>query len=152
MRRQLAAALVALLLFSAPALADAFSSLPGMTPCGILKGVNLNSTLDQQINFTPPAPTYVPLAIRLVNPSTSMSGSAAAGGIYSGVGKTGTLMVAASQAYTGLTSTAANTPGNFMVLTLTAANYNLSTWYFSLTTAHGSASTVDLYMYCYAHP
>lgn len=113
---------------------------------GVLKNANLNSTSDQAISILY-AGKYRVDQIAFTNVSTSLAGSPTAGGFYTGAGKTGTTIVAASQTYTGLTAATVITFPSF------AAGGNATTFsatqtlYFSLTTAHGSAVTADIYIY-----
>jgi hypothetical protein len=67
-----------------------------------LKGANLNSTADQQLNQTAWAGKFRITKIVITNASVSLS--TAAGGFYTGAGKTGTTLVAASQSYSSLTT------------------------------------------------
>jgi hypothetical protein len=68
-------------------------------------------------------------------------------------------VVASGQAYSGLTTNAANTTGNALLATIaTAGNTTafqgylqtsrVATLYWSLTTAQGAAATVDIRAYC----
>jgi hypothetical protein len=113
---------------------------------GVLKNANFNSTSDQAISILY-AGKYRIDQIAVTNVSTTLAGSPAAGGFYTGAGKTGTTIVAASQTYTGLTAATVIAFPSF------AAGGNATTFsaaqtvYFSLTTAHGSAATADIYVY-----
>jgi hypothetical protein len=112
---------------------------------GVGKGLNFNSTADQGIAITTAnGLKYLITKILVTNASTSMT--TAAGGIYTATSKGGTAVVAATQTYSALTSSTV-----VESLTLTAA-VNASTvtageLYFSLTTAHGSAATADVYIF-----
>lgn len=119
---------------------------------GRLIGANMNVTTDQPIVMTNWAVLnkYRPTKITVKNASTSLT--TAAGGVYNAVSKGGTAVVAAAQAYSGLTGstlaldlTIASTPG----LTLQNANVAL---YLSLTTAQGGAATADLYVWGDVYP
>jgi hypothetical protein len=115
---------------------------------GFLKAANFNSTSDQLLLLK----NQTPIRVRRVTAwGTSVNGmSAAAGGIYTAASKGGTAIVAAGQAYTGLTD--AHT-----ALDLTIATPNLvldagAALYFSLTTGHGSAATANIAVYGDALP
>jgi hypothetical protein len=103
--------------------------------------VNFNSTADQLIAL----PTYRFRPKRIVVTNASVSLSTAAGGVYTGTGKTGTVIVAAAQVYSALTTAllalelTLNVPNNVI-----AANTSL---YLSLTTPQGVAATADVYVY-----
>lgn len=110
-----------------------------------LVGVNLNSTADQAMVMFG-AVKYIIRRIIATNVSTDISLGLAAGGIYTGAGKTGTTVVGVSQVYTGLTGST-----KFVDLTLAAAVttdvVTATTLFFSLTTANGSAATADIYVF-----
>jgi|SRR6266700_2000219 len=124
----------------------------GFTQCGSLLGANMNITTDQPITIIPPGPLWQINAIAVTNPSTSLT--TAAGGVYTAAAKGGTAMVAAAQVYSGLTTNAANTAGNFLLLTMVAANATIAfnaaqtTLFFNLTTAQGGAATADIRVSC----
>lgn len=114
---------------------------------GKLIAANMNVTTDQQITMFSNPSKFVLRRIVVTNASTSLS--TAAGGIYTAVSKGGTAVVAASQAYSTLT-----TSSLFLDLTLnTASSANITVkssvpnLYLSLTTAQGSAATADVYVY-----
>lgn len=114
---------------------------------GKLIAANMNVTTDQQITMFSNPSKFVLRRIVVTNASTSLS--TAAGGIYTAVSKGGTAVVAASQAYSTLTTSAL-----FLDLTLnTASSANITVkssvpnLYLSLTTAQGSAATADVYVY-----
>jgi hypothetical protein len=112
---------------------------------GVLKNANFNSTSDQAISIIYPGKYRVD-QIAITNVSTSLAGSAAAGGFYSGAGKTGTTIVANTQTYTALTgATVVAFPG--FAAGGNATTFTQQTLYFSLTTGHGSAATADIYVY-----
>lgn len=115
---------------------------------GKLIGANFNSTADQAITITSPAANYIIFRVRVANPSADMStATVPLGGFYSGAGKTGITLVAASQSYAGLTSGAVNTGGSALVINGPGNLYaNWSTIFFALSTAHGSACTADIYV------
>lgn len=112
---------------------------------GRLIGANMNSTADQAITL--PGGAWIITNVYATKPSTSLAASAAAGGLYTQAGKTGTTIVAAAQGYTALaaatdvvTMTQAATP----TVTLSASGTGL---YFALTTGHGSAATADIFVF-----
>jgi hypothetical protein len=123
---------------------------PARIECGELLGANMNSTADQAIPISFPSAKYVITEIDITNPSVSLT--TAAGGFYSAASKGGVAIVSSGQAYSTLTTNAANTTGNEMTATLaTAGNttaFNLSQIYLSLTTAQGAAATADVRVYC----
>jgi hypothetical protein len=116
--------------------------------CGTLKTANFNSTADQPIALTLPAglTNFRFGQIMIYNPSAGIA--TAAGGFYSGAGKTGVQIIASTQVYSAITASAANTSGNMIVLSPANVSYNISTVYFSLTTPEGSARTADMLIFC----
>lgn len=112
---------------------------------GRLIGANLNVTTDQAIAVLQSG-KYVIANIIATNPSTTLAVSIAAGGFYTGASKSGTTIVAAGQLYTALTAASKISP---LTLALTTDSLTAQTLYFSLTVAHGSAATADLYIFGY---
>lgn len=109
-----------------------------------LIGANFNSTADQRIPLIDTTTTKFRVTDFVVL-NASVSLSAAAGGIYTGLAKTGTTLVAAGQTYATLT---VSTKG--MSLTLNAPNEVLpagQAMYLSLTTPQGLAATADIYAF-----
>ena len=117
----------------------------------------MNITTDQAIPISVPSATYVLDSIWISNPSVSLT--TAVGGFYTGASKTGVTVVANTQAYSTLTTNAANTTGNAMAATLATAGTTtafggptqtsaVKTLYLSLTTAQGAAATADVRVYC----
>lgn len=133
---------------------------PATVQCGELLGANMNVTTDQAIPISVPSGTYIVDNITISNPSVSMT--TAAGGFYSAASKGGVAIVASGQAYSTLTTNAANTTGNAMVATLATAGTTtafggyaaganqISTIYLSLTTGQGAAATADVRVRCRA--
>lgn len=131
---------------------------PESVQCGWLYGANMNSTADQAIPISVPSATYLVDKIILSNPSVSLT--TAAGGVYSAASKGGVAIVASGQAYSALTTNAANTTGNALALTIaTAGNTTafggpsqganaITTIYLSLTTGQGAAATADVRVTC----
>lgn len=112
---------------------------------GILQTANFNTTADQAIAIGG-AQKYIIDKIIVTNVSTTLAVSAAAGGFYTGAGKTGTTIVAAAQVYTALTGA---TKFTALTMALTTDSLTAQTIYFALTTGNGSAATADIYVYGY---
>jgi len=118
----------------------------GQILLGQLISANMNSTADQQITiFSAPA-KYIIRRIVVTNASVSLT--TADGGVYPQTSKGGTAIVAAGQAYSGLTASA-----KFIDLTI-ASGYTsggdvltATNIFLSLTTAQGSAATADVYVF-----
>jgi len=109
---------------------------------------NMNVTTDQAISNLNNSLKFRPKRIIVTNASISLT--TAQGGLYTGAGKTGTIIVAAAQAYSTLT--AANIA---LELTLNSPNIVLpagTPLFLSLTTAQGAAATADLYIFGDAYP
>lgn len=116
----------------------------------VLKQANFNvggagATGDQLISPLLNAQTAKFRITKITVLNTSVNGmSTAAGGFYTGAGKTGTTLVLASQAYTGLTNAS-----TALDLTLNAPNAILpanQSIYMSLTTPQGAPATADVYV------
>lgn len=83
---------------------------------------------------------------RIVVLNTSVNGmGTAVGGFYTGAAKTGTVLVAVGQVYTGLTNAA--TAQNLTMNAPNAILAALTPVYMSLTTPQGAAATADVYIY-----
>jgi len=108
-------------------------------------GVNANSVADTAlVVILPPGTTrYRIKKVVVLNPSLSLS--AAQAGLYTAASGGGTAICAA-QALSALTTNAANTAGNaaFMTQANEATFYTAAILYFRITTAQGSAATVDV--------
>lgn len=108
---------------------------------GRLIAADFNSTADQPIQIS--AARYSVRKIVVTNVSTSLT--TAAGGVYTGASKSGTIVVAAAQIYTALTAAA-----KFLDLTLaTVIGTDILTaaqLYLSLTAAQGAPATGDVYV------
>lgn len=119
---------------------------PGVILGGRLIGANMNVTTDQQIPIICPARHFIIQSIWVSTASISLT--TAAGGVYTAASKGGTAIVAAGQAYSGLTAAAVNAAGSALALTLatgaTTGLFDLSSIYFSLTTAQGAAATANI--------
>ncbi|MBV9858745.1 MAG: hypothetical protein JO038_01365 [Alphaproteobacteria bacterium] len=113
---------------------------------GRLVGANMNTTADQAIPlFLPQTAPFRVSKITARNASISLT--AAVGGIYTAASKGGTALVAATQAYSSLTTAAsaldltlAATPSNTVFAPGTAL-------YLSLSTAQGTAATADVFLF-----
>lgn len=106
-----------------------------------LKGANLNSTADQIFEKRAQFGDFVPTSIRAMNASTPISG--AVGGIYTQSGKSGTSIINASQAWSGLTSTVKVIHPALVNAGMSVFNGDL---YLSLSTPMGSTATCDIYV------
>ncbi len=112
----------------------------------VLKTVNANSIADSSIvvRLPPGFTRYRVTRITVLNPSTSLTTAAAA--VYTAA-TAGGVAVASPQALIGLTTNTVNTAGNAIDLTLALAAatfFTAATLYFRITTAQGSAATVDV--------
>ncbi len=106
-----------------------------------LIGANANTTADQQLVALFPFSSY--LIDRFIITNASISLTNAAGGIYTGTAKSGSVMVAASQRYSALT-----TPQNILFPILGKAGQNTISapnLYLALTTPQGAPATVDIF-------
>jgi hypothetical protein len=116
---------------------------------GYLIQADFNIITDQLISNLNNSYKYRIRRITVCN--TTVNGmSVSAGGFYTGAAKTGTIIVANTQVYTGLTNAA-----TALDLTLNSPNAVLpaaTPLYFSLTTGHGSAAKADIYVYGDAIP
>jgi len=127
----------------------------GIVLIGQLVGANMNVTTDQNIPLIIPGgySRYRIEAIYANNASVSLT--TAAGGIYPAAAKAGVPLVAAGQAYAGLTAPGDNAAGSALALTLAAAaattEFNAVQTalglFLSLTTPQGAAATADFYVY-----
>lgn len=111
-----------------------------------LTGANFNSTADQAMVLQTGVTRYIIRRIIVDNASVNLTGSAAAGGIYTQAAKAGTAIVAAAQMYTALTAST-----KFKDLTLEAVIatdiLTATTIYLSLTTPHGVAVTANVWVF-----
>lgn len=105
---------------------------------GKLLGANMNTTADQAI----PLSYGCAVVTDVVATNASASLTLAAGGCYTGAGKTGTTIVAAAQAYSALTAA-----GLALNLTMaTPVRVLTAQIFFALTVPQGVAATADLYV------
>lgn len=111
-----------------------------------LIGANFNVTTDQAMALQTGITRYIIRRIIVDNASINLTGSAAAGGIYTQAAKAGTAIVAAAQMYTALTAST-----KFLDLTLAAVVgtdiLTATTIYLSLTTPHGVAVTANVWVF-----
>ena len=110
-------------------------------------GVNFNSTADQQLTKNGTFTSWRVALCKIENASKDIT--TAAGGIYSAASKGGYALVANTQTYTTSGAVFGANVGVNMTFTNSAHGLHTVTPYFSLTTAHGSAATADLYLYGY---
>ena len=114
-----------------------------------LLNANFNTTADQLFTMTMNS-KYRVTKVTVENASISLT--TAAGGVYTGAGKSGTVIVAASQTYT---TAGAATAQDLTLNSPNAVNPNLPTLtllYLSLTTAQGAAATADVFVYGDLYP
>lgn len=118
--------------------------LPRYGLLGSLTGANFNITTDQAITIQSGITRYV--IRRIMVEAASISLTTAAGGLYTNAAKAGTIIVAAGQVYTALTTSA-----KWVDLTLTAVIgtdvLTATTVYLSLTTAQGAAATANVWLF-----
>ena len=123
----------------------------GSTICGELLDANMNVTTDQPFAwFVAPNQNYRLVKITALNASRTYAAGSAAGGVYIAAAKAGSPVVAATQLYAGLHATTATAT---LDLTLVAGVGTLGTYsnaplFFSLTTADGTAGTMDFIARC----
>ena len=108
-----------------------------------IRAANMNITTDQLCTIPAGVMAWAPTSLLVTN--CSATPTLAVGGFYPAVSKGGTPMVAASQAYSTLTTSA------LVLVPALAANiatnrYTINSTYFSLTTAAGGASLCDIYL------
>jgi hypothetical protein len=107
-------------------------------------GANFNTTSDQALTKQGTFSQYVISQIVVLNASIPLT--TAVGGIYAAAAKVAPVVVAANQAYSGLTNGSAT-------LTPPVANTDKRTeagLFLSLTTPQGAAATADVLVYGYA--
>lgn len=109
----------------------------------LLRSANFNSTADQAMAIPSHITKFIITQILVTNCSVSMT--LAAGGFYPAASKGGTAIVASTQVYTTLSSSTINLSTTLATGILTTT-FAISTIYFSLTTAQGSAATCDIYV------
>lgn len=115
---------------------------------------NMNVTTDQNIPLVLSAGFTRWKLDKIVVSNPSISLTTAAGGVYPAAAKGGTPVVAAAQAYAGLTA-APPAAGSSLDLTLAAtvptiefgATQTALGLFFALTTPQGAAATADIYVY-----
>lgn len=113
----------------------------------LTRGVNLNVTGDNYVSVAlPTGITRFRIKEVIVANASSAPGSSARLGLYTGAGQTG-VTVASQQALNAITSAAANTAGNSIVMTLnnaTTTTFNVATLYINVGTINNSALTADV--------
>ena len=115
----------------------------GDQPIAQIVGANMNVTTDQA--FTMLIPGNIPFVPRrIVATNASISLTTAAGGIYDAASKGGNAIVAATQAYSTLTS---STVALYLTMGTNRREAAGTALYFALTTAQGAAATADIYVY-----
>ena len=107
---------------------------------GSILAADFNSTADQVIVIK----TSKYIVRRITATNASMPLTLATGGIYTGASKTGTVVVAAAQPYTGLT-----TGSKYLDLVLSNVTDILTSasMLLSLTVPQGVLATADVYVY-----
>lgn len=135
---------------------DGGPSIAGQKVLTTFFSANFNATYDQALLLPPYITAFQLASIIVTNPSSALA--YAQGGFYTQAGKQGSTIVAASQAYSTLTSpnllltatlttfaqTARFSSANLGYL-LNANNQNSLAFYLSLTTAEGIPVTADVY-------
>lgn len=118
--------------------------LPRYGLLGSLIGANFNVTTDQAITIQTGITRYI--IRRIVVDNASINLTTAAGGIYTNAGKAGTIIVAAAQVYSALTTSA-----KFKDLTLEAIVgtdiLTANPIYLSLTTAQGASAVASVWIF-----
>ena len=109
--------------------------------------VDMNSTADQAITLRLPAGYTVYRFQSILILDVTAAANSAVGGLYTAASKSGTQVWASSTAFTGLTAAGASQQPS--VSTAGILETTDTTLFFSLTTAHGSASTGTLYVHVY---
>ena len=143
---------IGLLLSLAPLLAQQrFVSpvLGGPTLIGYVISLNLNSVADTTLTPTGAATKYIVRRVVVTNASVNLTGSAARLALYTGAGATGTQITTISNIDT---LTSATTFADLPVAILAAGGLSGSTLtatpiYVRVTAVHGSAATIDVYVY-----
>lgn len=113
---------------------------------GRLIGANMNITTDQPfVMAIPPTVPYKSVKITATNASASLT--TAVGGVYDAASKGGNAIVAATQAYSGLTAANKTLDLTMATVSLTLKEPAGTGLILALTTAQGGAATADLYAY-----
>lgn len=116
-----------------------------IVPLYRLLAADFNTTADQTLEKLHNYSAFSIFNIYILNNSIRMS--TAAGGFYTGAGKTGLTLVGAAQAYSVMTSANTGTP---LTLTITCRGRRTEDPIFSLSTPQGAAATADIYVMGYA--
>lgn len=118
---------------------------PGMERrLGVLRSANLNTTADQAISIVSTVTKFAVTRVFVTN--CSATPTLAVGGLYSSTSKGGTAFVAATQAYSALSSASILLPAVISASGLTTV-LTVNTVYLSLTASAGTASTCDIYIF-----
>lgn len=108
-----------------------------------IRAANMNTTADQACTIPAGITAWAPTSVIMTNCSGTLT--LAVGGVYPAASKGGTPMVAATQAYSALT-TAALVLLSTLAAGIATNRYAVNTVYLSLTTAAGSAAACDMYV------
>ena len=115
----------------------------GEQPIAQILGANMNVTTDQA--FTMLIPANIAFTVRRIYATNaSISLTTAAGGVYDAASKGGNAIVAATQVYSGLTT---STKGVYLTVATSPREAAGAALYLALTTAQGAAATADVYVY-----
>jgi hypothetical protein len=118
-----------------------YAGVGGPRLLAAIHGADMNSTSDQKMYVSPNITAYDISKIVVTNCSTALA--VPTGGFYFGAGKSQPF-VAATQTYTNASVYAITNPTlTYLANQHTTQNY----FYFSLTTANGSAATCDIFVY-----
>lgn len=137
-------------------IADGGAVLASTKVLASIKSADFNSTGDQLLLFPPSVTAFQLTGIVVANASLSLT--TAVGGVYTSTSKNGSVVVAASQVYSSLTSAnlllqltlaafaqTARFSTNNLPTVVGSDNLSALAMYFALTTAQGAAATADIY-------
>lgn len=105
-------------------------------------GVNINNAGSDN-SVTIPYAKYIVRRVIITNPSTSLAASTATIGVFTGAGGTGTTVVAAAT----MTTLTGSTKFSDRTLALTTDTLAAAILFVRNVIAHGSAATVDVYIF-----
>jgi hypothetical protein len=108
-----------------------------------IRAANMNITTDQLCTIPAAVTAWAPTSLLVTN--CTATPTLAVGGFYPTTSKGGTPMVAASQAYSTLT-TSALVLAPALAAGIATNRYTVNSTYFSLTTGAGGASLCDVYL------
>jgi hypothetical protein len=142
-----------LALLASPVLAQGFNAGSPLTVNNTVTGAsrvlcsiraaNMNSTADQTCTIPAAITAWTPLSILATNCTGTLT--LAVGGFYPASSKGGTALVAATQAYSSLSSSSVTLIAT-LAATIANTRYTINSTFFSLTTAAGGAATCDIYL------